>query len=78
MYDDLKGKKALITGSGKPTGIGFAIAEKLASNGCHVVISDLAVPPETDSGIKFGSREELQKTAEDLKERFQVDVLAVE
>jgi len=32
MYDDLKGKTAFITGAGKRTGIGFAIAEKLASS----------------------------------------------
>ncbi len=31
MYNDLKGKTALITGSGKRSGIGFAIAEKLSS-----------------------------------------------
>src|SRR6056297_655169 len=42
MKDDLKGKTAIITGSGKKTGIGYAIAEKLAENGCNVVIADLA------------------------------------
>ena len=31
MYSDLKGKTAIITGSGKRSGIGYAIAEKLAA-----------------------------------------------
>ena len=31
MYEDLKGKTAIITGSGKKTGIGYAIAKKLAN-----------------------------------------------
>ena len=31
MYQDLKGKTAIVTGAGKKTGIGYAIAEKLAS-----------------------------------------------
>jgi len=33
MYDDLKGKAALVTGAGKKTGIGFAIAEKMPHAG---------------------------------------------
>jgi NAD(P)-dependent dehydrogenase (short-subunit alcohol dehydrogenase family) len=41
MYEDLKGKTALITGSGKKTGMGYGIAEKLASHGTNVIISDL-------------------------------------
>ena len=30
MYEDLKGKAALVTGAGKKTGIGYAIAGRLA------------------------------------------------
>ncbi|RLA97508.1 MAG: SDR family NAD(P)-dependent oxidoreductase, partial [Deltaproteobacteria bacterium] len=41
MYQDLKGKVALITGSGKKTGIGYAIAGKLASMGTHIIMADL-------------------------------------
>ena len=41
MYDDLKGKTALITGAGKKTGIGLAIAEKMASCGANVILADL-------------------------------------
>ncbi len=32
IYNDLKGKTAIVTGAGKKTGIGYAIAEKLASS----------------------------------------------
>jgi NAD(P)-dependent dehydrogenase (short-subunit alcohol dehydrogenase family) len=33
MYEDLKGKTALVTGAGKKTGIGYAIAGRLAAGG---------------------------------------------
>ena len=32
LYPDLKGKTALITGAGRPTGIGFSIARSLAAS----------------------------------------------
>ena len=41
MYKDLEGKTALLTGSGKRTGIGFAIGEKMAECGSNVIITDL-------------------------------------
>ena len=41
MHDDLKGGTAVITGAGRRAGIGFAIAEKLASCGANVVMADL-------------------------------------
>ena len=40
MYQDLKGQTALVTGAGKKTGIGYAIAEKLAQSGANVVLAD--------------------------------------
>lgn len=43
MYN-LSGKVAIITGSGRPKGIGAAIARRLAREGCRVVISDLGAP----------------------------------
>ncbi|MBN2569120.1 MAG: SDR family oxidoreductase [Deltaproteobacteria bacterium] len=42
MYKDLNGKTALVTGSGKKGGIGYAIARKLASCGVNIVIADMA------------------------------------
>lgn len=41
MVHDLKGKVALITGAGRPKGIGEASAHGLSAMGAHVVLSDL-------------------------------------
>ena len=38
---DLKGKAALVTGSGKKAGIGYGIVRKLAESGANVIIADL-------------------------------------
>jgi 3-oxoacyl-[acyl-carrier protein] reductase len=54
---DLKGKVALVTGSGR--GIGKAIALRLAGMGCDVVVSDINIQSaeETASAIgKLGNR----------------------
>ncbi len=56
MHEDLKGKTALITGAGKKTGIGYAIAERLASLGCNVVIADLGRPPDAASPVRTGTQ----------------------
>jgi NAD(P)-dependent dehydrogenase (short-subunit alcohol dehydrogenase family) len=40
MYN-LYGKVAIVTGSGRRSGIGEAIAKRLAAEGCRVVLSDL-------------------------------------
>lgn len=77
MYDDLKGKVTLVTGSGKKTGIGFAIAEKMASCGSHIVIADLGQGPETVGGIKMGMRQEMEEIARSLAEKYKVETLAV-
>ena len=77
MYDDLKGKVALITGAGKKTGIGFSIAEKMASCGSHIVIADLGQGPETVGGIKMGMRQEMEDIARSLAEKYKVQTLAV-
>jgi len=78
MYDDLKGKTALVTGAGKKTGIGFAIAEKMASCGMNVVIADLGKDPETVGGIKMGMRQEMEEIAHTLAEKYEVETLAVD
>lgn len=78
MYTDLKEKTALITGSGKETGIGYAIAKRLASNGCHVILSDLGTPAENDNGMRMGTREEMERLASGLAEAHGVKTLAVD
>lgn len=49
MYPELAGKVAVITGSGRPTGLGAAMARRLAEEGCRIVISDIgqSAGPET-------------------------------
>lgn len=78
MHEDLKGKTAVVTGAGKKTGIGFAIAERLASCGCNVIIADLGRPPEVETPVRTGTREEMDAIASELGERFGVMALAVE
>jgi NAD(P)-dependent dehydrogenase (short-subunit alcohol dehydrogenase family) len=41
MYDDLKGKTALVTGVGSRRGMGFAIASRLANEGCSLLLADV-------------------------------------
>jgi len=77
MYADLKGKTALVTGSGKKTGIGYAIAETLASCGVHIVIADLGKPASKDEPLKTATPEEMTEIAHELEERFSVTTLAV-
>lgn len=47
MVADLKGKTALITGAGRPAGIGMAVAGKLAASGVNIIVTDLSFDAET-------------------------------
>ncbi len=78
MYEDLKSKTALITGAGKKTGIGFAIAEKMASCGVNIVIADLGIGPEMVGGVKMGMRQEMEEICRLLAEKHRVQTLAVD
>lgn len=77
MYEDLKGKTALVTGSGKKTGIGYAIAEKLASCGCNVIIADLGAAPGPAESLKPATSEEMNAIAAELAKTYNVKTLAV-
>jgi NAD(P)-dependent dehydrogenase (short-subunit alcohol dehydrogenase family) len=77
MYSDLQGKTALVSGSGKKTGIGFAIAEKLASCGANIIIADLGTLPSENNQVETGSWDEMRSIAEELAEKFKVKTLAV-
>lgn len=77
MFEDLKGKTALVTGAGKRTGIGFAVAEKLAASGANVIIADLGAPPADGGAVPMGSRAEMDGIADDLKTAYGVQTLAV-
>lgn len=78
MHEDLKGKTALITGAGKRTGIGYAVARRLASLGCRVVIADLGSPPEKACPVRTGTQEEMEAIAAEMAERCGVTAIAVE
>ncbi|MCX8019054.1 MAG: SDR family oxidoreductase [Chitinophagaceae bacterium] len=63
----LQGKVAVITGSGRKKGIGFAIASKLAAEGCCIVLSDLGVPKGNEfSSEHIGITDEMNQLTEEL------------
>lgn len=66
MNQELQGKTALVTGAGKKSGIGFAVAEKLARLGADLVIADLGTPSTAD--IPTGTGEEMNAIAAELSE----------
>jgi NAD(P)-dependent dehydrogenase (short-subunit alcohol dehydrogenase family) len=77
MYQDLKGKTALVSGAGKTDGIGYAIAKKLAESGVNVIIADLG---QADGGNRLhasGSPEEMTALADDLSRRYDVSAAFV-
>ncbi len=41
MYPELRGKVAIVTGAGRRGGLGAAMAQRLATEGCHVVVADI-------------------------------------
>lgn len=77
MYNDLKGKTVLVTGSGKKTGIGYAIARKFASCSANVIVSDLGAPQSEDNPIRTGTTDEMQEAADGLQKEFGVKTLAI-
>jgi len=77
MYSDLKGKTALVTGSGKKTGIGYAIVRSLAASGAGVIIADLGQDPSGDDIIKTGTLDEMESIVREIQEEFSVSALAV-
>lgn len=76
MYH-LEGKTALVTGSGKKTGMGYAIAAKLASLGANVIVSDLETPWDAGGALKSGQIDQLAAIANDLASEYGVETLAV-
>jgi NAD(P)-dependent dehydrogenase (short-subunit alcohol dehydrogenase family) len=64
----LKGKTAVITGSGRRGGLGEAIALRLANDGANIVISDIGESRDaaTNPG-HIGSSDEMESIAEELR-----------
>jgi NAD(P)-dependent dehydrogenase (short-subunit alcohol dehydrogenase family) len=74
---NLKGKIALVTGSGKKSGIGYAISKKFASEGCHIIIADYGSGKDLDTDVKTGSMNEMMVIGEELHKEYGVETLAV-
>ena len=72
MYLDLKGKTALVTGAAKKSGIGYAIAQKLADSGANVIIADMVKKDDGSRPLVSGNREEMIVLTEALARRFDV------
>jgi len=72
MYSDLKGKTALVTGAGKKTGIGYAIAQKLADSGANVIIADLVKKDDGNPALVSGNHAEMITLTEALSRRYDV------
>jgi NAD(P)-dependent dehydrogenase (short-subunit alcohol dehydrogenase family) len=78
MGKSLSGKNALVTGSGKRSGIGYAVARKLAEDGANVVIADLGQPADPDLAIRTGEAREMADIAGELERDHGIDAMAVE
>jgi NAD(P)-dependent dehydrogenase (short-subunit alcohol dehydrogenase family) len=77
MYKDLKGKTALVTGAGKKSGIGYAIARKLAESGCNVIVADLGEKGGADQQVRTGTTAEMEAIVEELSSVFGIRSIAV-
>ncbi len=77
MYQELKGKTALVTGAGKKTGIGYAICKKLAGCGCHIIVADIGKADNYKCDVNTGSEDEMDRIARDLEKKFGVRTLAL-
>ena len=77
MYQDLIGKTALVTGAGKKTGIGYAVAQKLAESGVNIVLSDLIKIDGGNQNLGSGSRQEMIALAEELSRQYDVKAMFV-
>lgn len=67
MTNTLKGKVAIVTGSGRMAGIGAGIAVGLASAGAKVVISDVPVAGEHLPEDKIGNQQEIKEILAKIK-----------
>jgi meso-butanediol dehydrogenase/(S,S)-butanediol dehydrogenase/diacetyl reductase len=72
----LKGKVAICTGAGRRNGLGFAILERLAQEGCNVVVSDLGAPDRFLGADNIGATDEMTAVTRELAGHG-VDALAI-
>jgi NAD(P)-dependent dehydrogenase (short-subunit alcohol dehydrogenase family) len=77
METMLSGKTAVVTGSGKRSGIGYAVARKLAAEGANVVIADLGSNVDPDLAVKTGEENEMADIAREIAQTHGVETMAV-
>ncbi len=63
-----QGKTAVVTGAGRPGGLGEAIARRLAEDGAAIVISDLGASRDTSTpAAMIGATQDMETIAGDLR-----------
>lgn len=68
MYSDLENKVAIVTGAGRQTGLGAAIARKLGAEGARLVIHDIGrIHGENAPAHGVGLLEEMHGVCEELR-----------
>ncbi len=77
MIFDLKGRTAVVTGSGQKTGIGYGIVRKLAASGANVIIADLVGKEIRQNAPAVGTMNEMTMLARDLEKEFKIKTAAV-
>ena len=77
MYADLKSKTAVITGAGKESGIGYAIARKLAASGANVVITDVTKAEDAQNQLSTCRPGDLQILAGKLARAYGIKCLGL-
>jgi NAD(P)-dependent dehydrogenase (short-subunit alcohol dehydrogenase family) len=81
MYTDLKGKTALITGAGKRSGIGFAVAARMAACGANIIIADLGggggQMDKSGEDVRTATSEEMEGLCKELSAGHGIDCLSV-
>jgi NAD(P)-dependent dehydrogenase (short-subunit alcohol dehydrogenase family) len=67
MKDNLSGKSAIVTGAGRPMGMGRAIALKLAEMGADLTVADLPTSMEGYEWYPTGNWQGVEDTAEEIR-----------
>ena len=73
----LTGKTAVVTGSGKRSGIGYAVARKLAAEGANVVIADLGLNADPELAVRTGDESEMADIAQEIARTHAVETMVV-
>jgi len=64
----MDGKVALVTGSGRPGGLGEAICLRLAAAGARIVVTDLGTPRDNMGVAHIGTTEDMESVASRVRE----------